>query len=182
MLNCDACGLTNRPYEVACAHCARPLQEPAAAEARRREWDALSPALREDMERRFDRMSEGTLEYNDWLNKHRITHAVIGAALVNLTMNGATFFAAPWTIPVDLATGAAAGLFLNRRRGGAWQGAGIFFAAGALSLLLKAPLLGSGLWMGGWFLVCFAVFFQVLVGYLMGLQLDFEHADRSVIR
>jgi hypothetical protein len=182
MLNCGACGLTNRPYESACAHCARPLQDPEAAEAKRREWDALPLAIREDMERSFDRMSEGTLEYNKWLNKHRITHAVLGAALVNLTMNGSTFFAAPWTIPVDLALGAAAGLALNRWRGGAWEGAGIFFAAGAISFIVKVPVLGAGIWLGGWFLVCFAIFFQVLMGYLMGLKMDFEHADRSVTR
>jgi len=182
MLNCDACGLTNRPYEVACAQCARPLQDAAAAGVKRREWDALPVALREDMERAFDRMSEGTVEYNDWLNKHRLTHAFVGAMLVNWTMNGSTFFAAPWTIPVDLSIGAAAGLFLNRRRGGAWQGAGIFFVAGAVSILVKAPLLGSGLWVGGWFLVSFAIFFQTLIGYLMGLKLDVDHADRSVTR
>ena len=32
---------------------------------------------------------------------------------------------------MDLALGAGAGLALNRWRGGAWQGAGIFFAAAA---------------------------------------------------
>ena len=96
--------------------------------------------------------------------------------------NGSTFFAGPWTIPADLAIGAGAGLLLNRRPGGAWPGAGLFFAAGAPSFLIQAPLLGSDLWVGCWFPVSFAVFFQVLIGDLMGLKLDFEHADRSVIR
>lgn len=183
MLNCHSCGLTNRPYDARCSHCERPLQDPADAAARRKEWDALTPALREELERNFDRMREGTLDHLDWLNRHRITHAVIGAMLVNFTMNGSTFFQAPWSIPVDLSLGAAAGLALNRRHGGAWQGAGIFLGAGLASLLIKTPMLGRD-WMtfGGWLLACFALLILVIFGYFLGLKLDFDHADRSVIR
>lgn len=182
MLNCPACGLTNRPYHADCSNCARPLQDAAAADARRREWDALSPKLREEFERDFDRMRAGTLEHLAWLNRHRLTHAILGAMLLNLILNGSTLFAAPWSIPVDLALGAAAGLALNRRHGGAWTGTGIFLGAGVVSLLAKLPFLGRDFAETGWFLTCFALFLVASLGYLLGLKMDFEHADRSVTR
>jgi len=182
MLNCGGCGLTNRPYDTNCSHCDAPLQDVEAATAKRREWDALTPKLREEMERDFDRMREGTVEYAEWLNRHRIIHAILGAMLVNLTMNGSTMFQVPWSIPVDLALGAAAGLALNRRHGGVWTGAGLFFGAGVISMLLKIPFLGRDGMSGAWFLSCFALFFLASIGYLIGLKLDFEHTDRSVTR
>lgn len=182
MLNCHACGLTNRPYETACSNCERPLQDAAAAKAKRREWDALTPALREEMEKSFDRMREGTLEHLQWLRRHRLTHAVVGAFLLNLTINGATLFIGHWTIPVDVALGAGAGLLLNRWHGGAWHGAGIFMAAGILALVCKSPFLRALDGNGGWLLVCFAFFMLTCLGYFMGLKLDYEHADRAVIR
>ena len=182
MLNCHSCGLTNRPYETACAHCERPLQDAEAAEAKRREWDALTPALREELEKNFDRMREGTLDHLQWLRRHRLTHAIIGALLVNLVVNGATLFEGHWTIPVDTALGAAAGLLLNRWHGGAWHGTGIFMAAGIAALICKAPFLGREFHDGGWFLVCFAFFMLACLGYFLGLKLNYEHADRAVIR
>jgi hypothetical protein len=180
MLNCGGCGLTNRPYDIRCSHCQAPLQDPQTAAAKEREWNALSPKLREELERNFDRMRQGTVEHVEWLRRHRLLHAGLAALLINLTMNGSTFFAAPWTIPVDLALGAAAGLTLNRWHGGAWRGAGVFFGAGLASMGIKLPMLGSGGLGFAWFLACFALFFLALAGFLIGLKLDFEHADRSV--
>jgi len=81
MLNCPKCGLTNRPYEVACAECAAPLQELAAAEGRRREWDALPARLREEQERAYDQMREGTERHLQWLRRNRAAHAVLGSTL-----------------------------------------------------------------------------------------------------
>jgi hypothetical protein len=182
MLNCGGCGLTNRPYDTNCSHCDAPLQDVDIAAARRRDWDALTPKLREEMERNFDRMRQGTVEYVEWLNRHRIVHAVLGAMLVNMSMNGSTFFQAPWTIPVDLALGAGAGLLLNRWHGGVWHGAGVFFGAGVISMVLKLPILGRESMAGAWLLTCFALFFLAIMGYLLGLKLDFEHADRTVTR
>jgi hypothetical protein len=182
MLNCGACGLTNRPYDARCSHCEAPLQDQETAAAKAREWNALSPKLREEMERNFDRMRQGTVEYLEWLNRHRLIHAALGAMLVNVTMNGSTLFEAPWTIPADLALGAAAGLALNRWHGGVWHGSGVFFGAGVLSMLIKLPILGREAMIGAWFLTCFALFFLAVTGYLIGLKLDFEHADRAVTR
>jgi len=56
-------------------------------------------------------------------------HAGLAALRVNPTMNGSTFLAAPWTNLADLPLGAAAGLALNRRPGGTWRGAGVYFGA-----------------------------------------------------
>jgi hypothetical protein len=182
MLNCKSCGLTNRPYDTECSHCEQPLQDATAAAAKRKEWDALSPALRLEFERTFDRMREGTMDHIEWLRRHRLAHAFLGAMLVNLTMNGCTFFVAPWTIPVDLALGAGAGLALNRWHGGSWQGTGLFFGAGIVSFLIKLPFLGSGVWSGSGLVVSFAMFFLAIAGYLIGIHMEFGHSDRSVTR
>src|SRR5262245_38339770 len=105
MLNCTRCGLTNKPYDAACAICSLPLQDPAAADAKRKEWDALGPKLRAEQEAVFDRMRASRLEHLDWLKKHRTAHAVAGALLLNFIMACATCFNAPWCIPLDLALG-----------------------------------------------------------------------------
>jgi hypothetical protein len=183
MLNCHSCGLTNRPYATACTHCERPLQDAEAAAEKQREWDALTPALREELEKNFDRMREGTLDHLQWLRRHRLTHAATGAILVSLTVNGATLFQGHWSMPVDTALGAGAGLLLNRWHGGAWHGAGLFMAAGIAALVCKLPFLGRvNIAEGGWFVACFVFFILACLGYVLGLKLDFEHADRSVIR
>jgi hypothetical protein len=181
MLNCPHCGLTNRPYDSDCTLCRKPIQDVDAADARRREWDALPAALREEQEKAFDRMRAGTEGHRLWLKRHRLTHSIIGAALVNMLMNGSVFFASPWSIPVDLAIGAAAAFQLNRMRGGSWAGAGLFVAAALLSVLLRAPFLNMELYLNGyWFFTCFAVFLLSIAGYFMGMKLDYEHLDHSV--
>ncbi|MBI3856197.1 MAG: hypothetical protein HY293_10960 [Planctomycetes bacterium] len=181
MLNCQGCGVSNPPYEAACVLCAKPLQDAATAEAKRREWDALPPRLREEQERAFVRMRESVEEHGRWLRRHRLVHAIIGAGLVNMLMNGSVFFASPWSIPVDLALGAASALLLNRLRGGAWNGAGIFAGAAVASMILRAPFLNLGVYlMGYWFLTSFAAFLLVISGYVMGIKLEFDTADRAV--
>jgi hypothetical protein len=181
MLNCSGCGLTNVPYEAFCVSCRRPLQEQAAADAKRREWDALPPKLREEQEQAFVKMRASVEEHWRWLRRYRATHAIIGAAIVNILMNGSVLFASPWSIPVDLALGAAAGLLLNRLRGGAWLGAGIFAGAAVLSVLLRMPFLDrAGYLMGAWLVTCFALLLVVIGGYLMGMKLEGDHHDHFV--
>lgn len=181
MLNCGGCGLTNVPYEAACVSCKTPLQDAAAADARRREWDALPPRLREEQEQAFVRMRASVEEHRRWLRRYRLVHAICGAALVNLLMNGSVFFASPWSIPIDLALGAAAALMLNRLRGGAWHGAAIFAGAAGASVVLRVPFLDMGAYLlGSWLITCFAVFLVVIGGYLMGMKLDYDHRDHFV--
>jgi hypothetical protein len=181
MLNCPYCGLSNRPYESRCTLCRKPIQDAADADAKRREWDALPAGLREEQERAFDRMRAGTEGHRLWLKRHRITHSIIGAALVNILMNGSVFFASPWSIPIDLAIGAVAALQLNRMRGGSWAGAGLFVAAAVHSVILRVPFLNMEVYLQGyWFFTCFAVFLLAIAGYFMGMKLDGEHLDHSV--
>jgi hypothetical protein len=180
MLNCHRCGLTNKPYDAACVICGDPLQEQAAADAKRKEWDALGPKMRAEQEAVFDRMLGSRREHLEWLNNHRLVHAAAGALILNFVMLCGTLFQAPWCIFFDLALGAAAGLLLNRLRGGSWQGAGIFFVAGGLSILLKLPFIGSELGGGYWLLAVFGLLFLLCIGYVMGLKLHSDHSDRSV--
>jgi hypothetical protein len=181
MLNCSGCGLTNVPYETACVSCRTPLQDDGTAAARRREWDALSPKLREEQEQAFVKMRASVEEHWRWLRRYRLVHAICGAALVNMLMNGSVFFASLWSIPIDLALGAAAALVLNRLRGGSWNGAGLFAGAAVLSVLLRLPFLDLGEYgKGYWMFTCFAILLVVSGGYLMGLKLDLDHRDHFV--
>lgn len=181
MLNCPGCGVTNRPYDTDCILCKRPIQESAAAEAKRREWDALPPAIRAEQEKAFERMRESMVRHREWLKGHRVTHAVVGAVLVCLFMNGGFFFALAWPILIDLALGAAAGRLLNFLKGGSWSGFGVFAATGVVSLLFKLPFLNVENYLRGyWLYTCFALFVLAGAGYLMGLKLDFDHTDHSV--
>ena len=181
MLNCPRCGLTNRPYDASCSQCRTALQDPSAARAKRLEWDALPPRLREEQELAFDRMKAGTEEHLRWLQRNRLTHVVLGALLVCLPMNMAVFFAAPWSVPVDLAIGAVAALVLNRSRGGSWIGFALFVGAGILSMILRAPLINMEAYLQGyWFFTAFAMFAIAGCGYLMGMKLDAEHHDHAV--
>ncbi len=181
MLNCARCGLTNRPYEVSCSHCRTPLQEKDAADAKRREWDALPAKLRDEQEQAFDRMRAGTEAHLRWLRSHRRSHAILGALLVCLPMNLAVFFASYWSLPIDLLLGAAAAFALNRLGGGPWHGFGLFIGAAVLSVLLRLPLINVEAYLRGfWFFTCFAVLAVTAGGYLMGMKLDAEHQDHAV--
>jgi hypothetical protein len=181
MLNCPGCGLTNRPYETDCALCELPLQDAAGAAAKRKEWDALPATIREEQEKAFDRMRSGTLEHREWLKNHRVAHAILGGLLVSFPMNGSVFFASLWSLPIDLAVGAAAGLLLNRLKGGSWHGIGIFVGAAVVSVILRAPFLNMTEYLKGyWFFTCFAVMMVSGGGYMMGMKLDYEHRDHSM--
>ena len=182
MLICHGCGLTNRPYEVACPICERPLQDEAAAAARRTEWDALPTPLREEQERAFERMRESQQRHHQWLNKNRWTQTILGAMLVNMILGGSTFFSVPWSVPVDLILGGAAGWALNRMRGGAYRGLGLFTGVAFASTIVRfclASLSGDGYGVGI-VLLPFAFLGVLLAGYLMGLKMDAEHLDRSM--
>jgi len=181
MLNCPFCGLTNRPYETQCGMCGKPIQNPLAAEAKRREWEALPPKLRQEQEQAFDRMRAGTEGHLLWLRRHRLGHSILGGVLVSFAMNASVFFASPWSILIDLAIGAAAALLLNRMRGGCWIGTGLFLAAVVISVVLRRPFLnGEGYLSGGWLLTSFAVFFLAVAGYALGLTMDYTHRDHWV--
>ncbi len=180
MLNCRDCGLTNRPYATACAHCRRPLQDDAAADVKQREFDALPPKLREEQELHYDRMAEHHGEHRNWLQRNRIAQGVSGAVLLDLTMNVTTFFAAPWSVPIDLALGAAAALLLNRLRGGAYIGLGLFLAACIASWIFRLMLMRANAEIP-WIVPAAGVAMAGGGGYFMGRALDTSHVEHSVI-
>jgi hypothetical protein len=180
--HCRFCGLTNRPYAEACAHCARTLQAPGAAEAKRREWDALPAPLRAEYERAFDVARERFDDHVRWLRRHRWVHATLGGVLVVLPTNAALFFPTFWTIPIGFALGALAGLALNRVRGGAYRGLGLFGAAGALAVVLFLPFVEVQEYLKGWWLMHALVLAGVGgAGYYLGLKLEFEHVERVML-
>jgi hypothetical protein len=181
-VNCPGCGLENRPYDASCAHCEQPLQEPDQAAAKRREWDLLTPALRNEQEEHFSKLRERFDEHRRWLKSHRTVHTILGAVVVAVGMNAALFFMALWTFPIDLVLGAGAGLLLNRLGGGAYRGLGLFSLAAVLSLLF-VPLFVSGevFWNGMWIVSAVAILFIAGAGYALGLQIDIDHVEHQVL-
>jgi hypothetical protein len=173
--------MTNRPYDAVCALCGKTVQDQGAADAKRREWDALPPDLRAEQEKAFDRMREGVEAHLRWLRKHRVVHALIGAVALCLFMDGSVFFQLLWPIAIDLAVGAAAGLALNQLKGGTWRGVGVFVAAAVLTVILKIPFMNTGVFLEAiWLVSCFGVMFSAGTGYLMGMKLEFDHHDHIV--
>jgi hypothetical protein len=157
------------------------LQDREAADAKRREWDALSPKLRQEQEREFDRMKQSTEEHLRWLRSNRLAHAILGGLLVMLPMNLSVGFASIPSLPVDAILGAAGGLYLNRLRGGAWHGFGLFVGTAVLSMILRLPFLNVAEYLKGyWFFTCFAMLSVSGGGYLMGMKLEYEHRDHFV--
>jgi hypothetical protein len=93
----------------------------------------------------------------------------------------AVYFASPWSLPIDLALGAAAASALNRMRGGSWIGFGLFVGAAVLSVILRAPFINMEAYLTGfWFFTCFAVMAVAGSGYVMGMKLDREHHEHFV--
>jgi hypothetical protein len=179
MLNCRHCGLTNRPYAVACAHCLRPLQDEAKADVKQREFDALPPTLREEQELHYDRMAEHHGEHRNWLQRNRIVQAVSGALILDLSLNVTTFFIAPWCVPIDLALGAVAALLLHWFRGGGFIGLSLFFAACIVSWSFRLLLMPIHAEFAG-ILPVLGVMTAAGCGYFMGRVLESSHVERSV--
>ena len=180
MLNCRHCGLTNRPYAVACDGCLRPLQDETAAGVKQREFDALSQKLREEQELRYDRLKEHHGEHRNWLQRNRIAQGVSGALILDLSLNGTTFFVAPWCVPIYLALGAAPALLLNRLRGGGFIGLSLFFAACIVSWLFRMMLMPVHAELVG-ILPVPGVTAAASCGYFMGRVLESSHVERGVI-
>jgi hypothetical protein len=179
-MNCRSCGLINRPYEEFCGHCRRELLAPGAAAGKKREWEALSPALRAEQEKRYASLRTRFDEHLRWLRRHRLAHAAFGGIFVCLGMNAAVFFVSLWPVPIDFALGVAAGALLNRAGGGAYRGLGIFVATAALSVALLMPFINrEAFWGGAWLLSAAAVLFVGSAGYYLGLKLDADHVERQ---
>ena len=176
---CTHCGLTNRPYHTECAICAKTLQDPEAASVHRREWEQLSPPLREEFEKEFDRFRKTFDDQNEWLKRYRVIQAVAGAIVlttcINIGFRGNVF---EGTV-LDLVVGAAAALYLNRIRGGSYQGLFLFSGASILAIVGRVPFMNTTAFWEGWFLFsALAVSVVAAFGYYMGLQMESDHIER----
>ena len=181
-MNCQSCGLINRPFEEFCGHCRRELLDEAAAGAKRREWDALSPALRAEQEKHYADFRARFDEHQRWLRRHRLLHTIAGGMLVSLAMNAAAFFVTFWTIPIDFAIGGAAGFLLNRAGGGAYRGLALFLVGGTATVAALMPFINSeGFWKGAWLFSSFALMFVAGAGYILGLLLDVDHVEHQLL-
>jgi hypothetical protein len=181
-MNCSSCGLENRPIEATCAHCGLEIQEADAARAKRREWEALPPQLREEQEKHFAALRERFDDHLRWLRRHRWLHAIVAGLVVSIFMNAAVLFEAPQTLPIDFALGAAAGFLLNRWRGGAYRGMWLFAGAGAVSVVALSPFINMKAFWEGWFLISALVLgFVAAAGYYLGLKMEIDHVERQFI-
>lgn len=172
-MNCPDCGLENPPVRDACAFCETPI----LAGERREEWENLTPALREEFSKNFERALEARKAWREKLVRGRARHAAMGA-LLNVVMTGLTHApagaAGALHLLMDLALGAAAGVLLNQLRGGAYLGmslfGGAYFVSAALKLALGALRIDL--------LFCFFVFPGFLaalsLGYLFGTNLSMK--------
>ena len=176
---CTHCGLTNRPYYTECAICSNTLQDPNAASVHRREWEQLSPPLREEFEKDFERFRKTYDDQNEWLKRYRVLHGVTGAIVlttcINIGFQGNVFQGTA----LDLVVGAAAALYLNRLRGGSYLGMFLFFGASILAIVGRFPFISIDAFWGGWFLFsAIAITFVAAFGYTMGLQMESDRIER----
>lgn len=174
-MNCPDCGLENPPVREACAFCELPLE----AGERRAEWERLTPALREEFSKNFERALTERRAWREKLVRGRARHSVMGAllllALVSLTQGPAGAVGVLYVL-LDLALGAAAGFWLNHLRGGAYLGMAMFGAAYAVSAAVKLARgsLGVDLLFG--FLVLPGFLAALSFGTLFGLNLSLRRS------
>ena len=182
MLNCPYCGLTNRPYNTNCEICDRELQDKETAAEKEKDWNALPTKIREEYEEDYYRARERFEEHKKWLNKNRLTHAILGAVFMLITMNIAFMFQVLEGSVVDILAGAGASLLLNYLRGGSFRGLMIFVLAGILAIGFRFPFINAtAFWLAWYLLSALALMFTAGLGYYMGLKLAFAYHERMVI-
>lgn len=179
MRACAACGVASLPYESRCDRCGRPLRAPEEAEARRREWESLEPALRAELEEGVRRQRRAYEEHVLWLRRNRRTHCLIGAGVTAVLIDGPLGLPSLPALPIHLLLGAAAALTLNLCGGGMWRGFFMFVGAGVAAVMTLLPFIDFGLFArGGWFLFPFAIIPIAAVGYYLGMRTEFDPVER----
>ena len=176
---CPHCGLTNRPYHTECEICSRTLQDQAAASEHRKEWEQLSPPLRKEYEKEFNKVRENHDLHIEWLKQHRILHGILGAVILTTCMNFGFLGKALEGTVLDLVVGGAAALYLNHIHGGSYQGLFLFIGASILAIVGRFPFIRISAFWEGWFLFsAIAVTFAAGFGYTIGLQMESDHGER----
>ena len=188
---CPGCGLSNLPHHDVCEFCARELLVPSAVEGKRSEWERLTEKLRTEFTAAYEKGLAQRREWRERLRRNRIKHAV-GGALTFLFMAGLLHYPVLdvegagflLVVLVELAVGAAAGLWLNRGGGGGYRGlaayGGGYLAWTVLSLLFGIIVGPFERGVGGGFIWGLFVLPGILVsgsfGYLFGLSLSLQRS------
>jgi hypothetical protein len=160
----------------ACAFCETAI-DPAE---RRGEWERLTPALREEFSKTFERALEARKAWREKLRKNRVRHTVAGACLNTVViafthLPASEGFSLPYAA-LDAGLGALAGFALNHVRGGEYRGLTFFGAVYAFSAALKVATgeLPLGLLFG--LFVLFGFVGALGLGYLFGLNLSLRRS------
>ena len=174
-MNCPGCGLENPPVHDACAFC----EEPLAPGERREEWERLSPALREEFSKSFERALAARTAWREKLRRNRVMHAVSGGCLsgflLAFTHGPLMNLGASLTLLVfvlDAAAGAACGLALNHVRGGEYRGMTLFGGAYAASTAAKLAFGAIPMSMALGFFIMPGMLAALVFGYLFGLNMS----------
>lgn len=182
-MNCQDCGLENPPIHDACAFCAESLGTAGDVEGRRAEWERLTPALRDEFSRNFERALEARTTWLAKLRRNRAVHAIAGACLISFLASLTHAFASsldgfPATLVflLDVAAGAGGGLALNHIRGGEYRGmaffGGVYVASTALKLSIGALYFSAILG----FLIITGLLAALCFGYLFGLNMSLQRS------
>jgi hypothetical protein len=178
-VNCRDCGLENPPVQDACAFCEVPLEGAEGVDIRRAEWERLSPALRDEFSKNFERALASRRAWREKMRRNRAGHAAAGACLAGLLL---TFTHAPVStlggfatfvvLALDAAAGAVCGLALNHVRGGEYRGMALFGGVYASSTALKLVFgaLSAGIALG--FFIMPGMLAALVFGYLFGLNMS----------
>jgi hypothetical protein len=164
------------------------VQSPEAAAARKREWDALTPKMRDEMQDDYQNQLERRERWVEWLQENRWRHAACGGALYGLPaafifgmIGGFPLWALPLVCLVDIAAGCGLGFALNRLQGGPYRGMGLFAAGFILETIFRVGCascpVGIVVGMVGSLMLISGFLISLCTGYALGLQLTLDRSD-----
>jgi len=180
-MNCPGCSRANLPYLEKCPFCGEEIQDAEEAAVRREEWDRLPESAKEEFAREF-KQSQARLEAHlTWLRKNRRVHAGIAAgmfifpvSLAFFAMERLPFLSAVMVIVSGGVIGGVLGWYLNRIRGGAYQGAFLF--GGGFGLWMGFLVSSGHVWGNPLTAIC-GLLGSLCIGYMFGTHLMLERTD-----
>ncbi|HEX7899019.1 MAG TPA: hypothetical protein VF950_14745 [Planctomycetota bacterium] len=174
-MNCPDCGLENPPVRDACAFC----DEALAPGERREEWEKLSPALREEFSKNFERALAARRSWRESLRRRRVVHAISGGCLSGFLLafthgpvSSLGSFATFVVLLLDTAAGVGCGLALNFARGGEYRGMALFGGVYAASTAAKLSTGAIQVSVALGFFVMPGMLAALVFGYLFGLNMS----------
>jgi hypothetical protein len=172
-LMCPGCGIPHLLHAETCPTCGRELLDPAKAAEMREYWARIPEPERRKAEEEVARRARDAQRVREFLDrKGRWIH--LGAAAALLSILAFATIPAPSDVlkgvlaAMGLAAGAAAGMWLHTREGGALPGM-FGLGGGYLLLVVVATLLGLMVQVEGGTLFSLAAFFMLFVGAVSSL-------------